>query len=151
MEVSAPILFAHHARGECPFHCPVHFSKETLMRWSNEKSHRRMQNTKSEQFWNRIISLWIIENVKNSWQYNNSTKFLSNFLQFKINFKFTCLTIRDDIFNMRDFNNDNMKSFYDRFVAKPWSHKSNFLRRDLYAFHFFSDLGEFSLRENLLL
>ena len=62
--------------------------------------------------WNKIISLGIIENMKNSRQHNDSSKFLPNFRQFKINFEFTYLAIRNDMFNMRALNNDSMKSLH---------------------------------------
>lgn len=78
---------------------------------------------------NKIISLGIIENMKNSQQHNDSSKFLPNFYQFKINFEFTYLAIRSDMFNMRALNNDSMKSLHDRCAIKPSKHKSNFKTR----------------------
>lgn len=79
--------------------------------------------------WNKIISLGIIESMKNSWQHNDSSKFLPNFHQFKINFEFTHLAIRNDMFNMRALNNDSVKSLHDRCAVKPSKHKSNFKTR----------------------
>lgn len=79
--------------------------------------------------WNKIISLGIIESMKNSWQHNDSSKFLPNFHQFKINFEFTYLAIRNDMFNMRALNNDSVKSLHDRCAVKPSKHSSNIKTR----------------------
>lgn len=40
-------------------------------------------------------------------------------------------------------NNDNIKFFCDRFVAKPSSHKSNFLKHNLFSSQIFQPLEIF--------
>lgn len=101
--------------------------------WGNQG--RKVAGKRDRQLegsWGKIISLGIIENTKNSWQHRESFKFLPNFHQFEINFEFTYLAIKNDMFTMRALNNDSVKSLHDRCAIKPSKHKSNFKTRFMF-------------------
>lgn len=69
--------------------------------------------------------------MKNSWQHNDSTndsKSISNLL---------VLLLEVTYLIWGSLNKDSLKSSYNRWVTKPSSHTSNFLRCSLYSFQFF--------------
>lgn len=92
---------------------------------------------------NRIISLWITENVNNLWQYNDYTKFPSNFFNSKSISNYLALPLAKVYLIWGALNNGSEKFFYDRFVAKLSNHKSNFLRHNLCSFQFSKSLENF--------
>lgn len=92
---------------------------------------------------NRIISLWITENVNNLWQYNDYTKFPSSFFNSKSISNYLALPLAKAYLIWGAWNNGSEKSFYDRFVAKLSNHKPNFFRHNLCSFQFSKSLENF--------